>query len=113
MAKAAKKPAAKKAEEPKPAPKKEEFALKRGDGNKVFTGFNPDTDRILFGYGSYADTMTEQPIADDTTFTNEGRTATWHIRADGGDTLITVDADTVRLVGVTPDQLRGWNFRGG
>lgn len=111
----AKKPAkstkpAKKAVAPTPT---KEFILRRGDGNKVFTGFDPVTDRMLFNFGSYQDTMTEKPIANGVSFTNLDRTATWHIRAIEGDTLITVDADTARLVGITPDQLSGWNFKGG
>lgn len=118
----AKKPATKKAAPAKkvtkavtPAEKpaaKPEFVLHRSDGNKVFKGFDPAKDRFTFDFGGEQDTLTEKPIADNVSFTNHDRTATWHIRAVDDDTLITVDADTARLVGVTPDQLSGWNFKG-
>lgn len=94
-------------------PAKQEFTLKRGEGNKVFKGFDPITDRITFDFGSYVDPMFEGSVGDNTTFTNDGRTATWYVRAIGDDTLITVDADTILLVGVKADELRGWNFVGG
>lgn len=97
----------------KAKPEPQEFVLRRGDGNKVFTCFDPAKDRFLFEFGGEQDTLTDKPIADGVSFTNHDRTATWHIRAIDGDTLITVDADTARLVGVTPDQLSGWNFKGG
>ncbi len=98
---------------PKSAPKTQEFVLHRGDGNKVFTGFDPAKDRFTFVYGSYSEIMFDAPVYDGMTFANADRTATWHVRADGADTHITVDADTARLVGVTPEQLHGRNFRGG
>lgn len=108
-AKAAPKAAPAKTAPAKPA--KQEFVLKRGDGNVVFKGFDPEKDRITFDYGSAAEIMFDGPVTDNMNFTNPDRTATWHIRAMDGDTLITVDADTALLVKVTPDQLSGWNFR--
>lgn len=97
----------------------DQLVLRSGYGHVTVTDFNPAEDRVLFDYGSYSDIMFLGQVSDGMVFDNFIHTATWTVTAadvngDGiTDTHITVNSDSIDLLGVTPSQLYGWNFQGG
>lgn len=96
------------------------FVLRRGHGNDVVTDFNPASgDRVLFDFGSWSDILYFGRLQDGVEFDNFTGTAHFIVSAvdhDGDgvtDTRITVDEDSITLIGCAPDQLMGWSLMGG
>jgi Ca2+-binding RTX toxin-like protein len=98
----------------------DKFVLRSGGGHDVVTDFNPAAgDRVLFDYGSYSDVLYMGQLHDGLAFDNPIGTAHFTVSAvdynhDGKmDTLITVNDDSIALLGWSPDQLQGWSLMGG
>jgi len=98
----------------------DKFVLRSGGGHDVVTDFNPAAgDRVMFDYGSYSDVLYMGQLHDGLSFSNSTGTATFSVSAvdynhDGVmDTLISVNDDSVALLGWSPDQLWGWSLMGG
>ena len=96
----------------------DKFVLRSGGGHDVVTDFNPAAgDRVMFDYGSYSDILFMGQLHDGLSFSSG--TATFHVTAtdynnDGKmDTLISVNDDSIALLGWSPDQLWGWSLMGG
>ena len=96
----------------------DKFVLRSGGGHDVVTDFNPAAgDRIMFDYGSYSDILYMGQLHDGLSILSA--TATFHVSAvdynhDGKmDTLISVNDDSIALLGWSPDQLYGWSLMGG
>jgi Ca2+-binding RTX toxin-like protein len=96
------------------------FVLRSGGGHDVVTDFNPaEGDRVMFDYGTYSDVMFLGALSDGQTWQNSTGTATFTVSAsdyngDGiTDTTITVNSDSITLLGWSPDQLYGWALQGG
>ena len=98
----------------------DKFVLRSGDGHDVVTDFNPLLgDRVMFDYGTYSDVMFLGALYDGKTWTNSTGTATFTVSAtdvngDGQtDTTISVNDDSITLLGWAPDDLMGWALMGG
>jgi Ca2+-binding RTX toxin-like protein len=98
----------------------DKFALRAGGGHDIVTDFDPaGGDRVLFDYGSYSDILYLGQLHDGLAFDNFIGTAHFTISAtdvDGDgitDTLISVNDDSIALLGWSPDQLMGWALMGG
>jgi Ca2+-binding RTX toxin-like protein len=98
----------------------DKFVLRAGGDHDVVTDFNPaDGDRVMFDYGSYSDILYLGQLHDGQTFQNFTGAATFTVSAvdvnhDGiTDTLISVNGDSIALLGWSPDQLWGWSLMGG
>jgi len=98
----------------------DKFVLRSGGGHDVVTDFNPaEGDRVMFDYGSYSDVLYLGQLHDGLSFSNPTGTAHFTVSAtdynhDGVmDTLITVNDDSVAILGWSPDQLWGWSLMGG
>jgi Ca2+-binding RTX toxin-like protein len=98
----------------------DKFVLRSGGGHDVVTDFNPAAgDRIMFDYGSYSDVLFLGALHDGLTFSNSIGTAQFSVSAtdynhDGiTDTLISVNDDSIAILGWSPDQLWGWSLMGG
>jgi len=98
----------------------DKFVLRSGGGHDVVTDFNPAAgDRVMFDYGSYSDVLYMGQLHDVLSFSNSTGTATFSVSAvdynhDGVmDTLISVNDDSIALLGWSPDQLWGWSLMGG
>ena len=96
------------------------FVLRSGGGDDVVTDFNAAAgDRVMFDYGTYSDVMVFGQLYDGRTWTNFNGTATFNVSAsdvngDGVvDTVISVNEDSITLLGVAPDQLWGSCLYGG
>jgi Ca2+-binding RTX toxin-like protein len=96
------------------------FVLRSGGGNDVVTDFDPSTgDRILFDFGTYSDFMLFGMLSDGQTWTNFNQTATFTVHAadvnqDGvTDTVISVNDDSITILGWAPEQVSGWSLSGG
>lgn len=98
----------------------DKFVLRSGGGHDVVTDFNPAAgDRVLFDYGSYSDVLYFGQLHDGLSFSNYTGTATFSVSAtdynnDGiTDTMISVNDDSIVLLGWSPDELWGWSLMGG
>jgi Ca2+-binding RTX toxin-like protein len=98
----------------------DKFVLRSGGGHDVVTDFNPAAgDRIMFDYGSYSDVLFLGALHDGMSFSNSIGTAQFSVTAtdynhDGiTDTLISVNDDSIAILGWSPDQLMGWSLMGG
>lgn len=96
------------------------FILRSGGGDDVITDFDPTTgDRVLFDFGTYSDYMVFGQLQDGQTWQNFTGTATFSVSAtdansDGiTDTVVSVNEDSITLLGWSPDQLYGWALYGG
>ena len=96
----------------------DKFVLRSGGGHDVVTDFNPAAgDRVLFDYGTYSDVMYLGKLSDGLDITSGSNT--FHVSAvdynhDGVmDTLISVNDDSIALLGWSPDPLYGWSIMGG
>ena len=97
---------------------RDQFVLRSGGGHDVVTDFNPAAgDRVMFDYGSYSDILYMGQLQDGLSFSSA--TATFHVSASDYnhagkmDTLISVNDDSIALLGWSPDQLWGWSLMGG
>ena len=96
------------------------FILRSGGGDDVVTDFNAAAgDRIMFDYGTYSDIMVFGRLSDGQTWTNFNGSATFTVNASDAngdgvvDTVISVNDDSITLLGVSPDQLWGNCLFGG
>jgi Ca2+-binding RTX toxin-like protein len=98
----------------------DKFVLRSGGGHDVVTDFNPAAgDRVMFDYGTYSDVLYFGQLHDGLSFSNPTGSATFSVSAtdynhDGiTDTMISVNDDSIVLLGWAPDQLWGWSLMGG
>lgn len=96
------------------------FVLRAGQGDKTVENFDAaDGDRVMFDYGTYSDIMIFDRLYDGRTWSNFNDTATFTVSAndvngDGAvDTVISVNEDSITLLGVAPDSLWGSCLFGG
>ena len=96
------------------------FVLRSGGGDDVVTDFNAAAgDRIMFDYGTYSDVMVFGRLSDGQTWQNFTGSATFNVSAsdvngDGVvDTVISVNEDSITLLGISPDQVSGSSLFGG
>lgn len=96
------------------------FVLRSGGGSDTITDFDAYSgDRILFDFGTYSDYMTTGALYDGETWNNFNNTATFTVHAadvnrDGVlDTVITVNNDSITILGWAPEQMSGAWLIGG
>jgi Ca2+-binding RTX toxin-like protein len=96
------------------------FILRSGGGDDVVTDFNAAAgDRVMFDFGTYSDFMVFGRLSDGQSWTNFNGSATFTVAAadangDGlTDTVISVNDDSITLLGVAPDHLWGNSLFGG
>ncbi len=104
------------------------FVLKRGDGAKIFNGFNPASDRLLLDFGSYSDSfgsygtrtgaasiMPPDALTDGLTWNNFNNTATFTLHDTAGGVVLSVAGtnDSATLAGLTLAQLKPSSLYGG
>lgn len=92
--------------------------FREGDGNDTITDFEFG-DRIVFDFNSYSDIMVFGPLYDGRTWTDFTGLTTFTVSAtdvnsDGQvDTVISVNDQTLTLLGVAPEEVQGWQLMGG
>lgn len=96
------------------------FVLRAGDGDVVVSGFVGSAgDYIMFDFGTYSDYMIFGRLWDGRTWENFLGTAVFSVSAsdvDGDgltDTTISVNGDSITLLGLSPEQVSGWSLHGG
>jgi Ca2+-binding RTX toxin-like protein len=96
------------------------FVLRSGGGHDVITDYDMASgDRLLFDFGTYSDFMVFGRLYDGQTWTNFNNTATFTVTAsdvnnDGvTDTVISVNDDSITVLGWAPEQISGWLISGG
>ena len=96
------------------------FVLREGGGDDVVMDFDAAAgDRVMFDYGTYSDIMVFGRLGDGRSWSNFDGSAQFNVAAsdvngDGVvDTVISVNDDSITLLGVAPDQLLGSCLFGG
>ena len=96
------------------------FVIREGYGDIVVEGFQPGIDRVMTDYNSYSDIVKltgrwyDGLTFDDFTGQTHYTINAVDANSDGAtDTLISINEDTIVLLGVAPDQLFSAALMGG